>query len=186
MCGIIVINAKRPVVPLLLDGLRRLEYRGYDSAGIATLVNGRIDRRQAEGKLGNLAEPLERESVPGTIGIGHTRWATHGRRPRPTPIPTPTNASPWCTTASFRISGTCVRTLPGAVIAFETETDTEVVVHLLTDHLDRQMRPQEAVAEALVRLEGAAIRTLPLSRRTLSLTTSSSSAAAQQVTKTAM
>ncbi len=78
MCGIIGILCKAPVAPLLLDGLRRLEYRGYDSAGIATLVEGRIERRRAEGKLANLAESLAREGLEGTIGIGHTRWATHG------------------------------------------------------------------------------------------------------------
>ena len=78
MCGIVGIIAKKTVAGELIDGLRRLEYRGYDSAGIATLVNGRIERRRAEGKLDNLAARLEREPVHGTIGIGHTRWATHG------------------------------------------------------------------------------------------------------------
>jgi glutamine---fructose-6-phosphate transaminase (isomerizing) len=79
MCGIIGIIAKRPVAPELIGGLRRLEYRGYDSAGIATLIDGRIERRRAEGKLANLVARLEREPVQGTIGIGHTRWATHGQ-----------------------------------------------------------------------------------------------------------
>ncbi len=74
MCGIIGIIGKAPVAPLLLDGLKRLEYRGYDSAGVATLVNGSIERRRAEGKLANLDELLSREPVAGTIGIGHTRW----------------------------------------------------------------------------------------------------------------
>ena len=79
MCGIIGIIGKAPVAPLLLDGLKRLEYRGYDSAGIATLVNGHIERRRAEGKLVNLAARLGSEPLHGTIGIGHTRWATHGK-----------------------------------------------------------------------------------------------------------
>src|SRR5436305_14325553 len=77
MCGIIGIIAKRPVAPELIEGLRRLEYRGYDSAGVATLIDGRIERRRAEGKLSNLVTKLEREPVHGTIGIGHTRCATH-------------------------------------------------------------------------------------------------------------
>src|SRR5690349_13182538 len=79
MCGIIGILGRRPAAPLLLDALRRLEYRGYDSAGVATLANGHIERRRAEGKLANLAALLERRPLPGTVGIGHTRWATHGR-----------------------------------------------------------------------------------------------------------
>src|SRR5215472_319276 len=90
MCGIIGIIAKEAVAAGLLDGLRRLEYRGYDSAGIATLVDGRIERRRAEGKLDNLARRLDREPVQGTIGIGHTRWATHG-------LPTESNAHPIAT-----------------------------------------------------------------------------------------
>src|SRR5690348_18487925 len=79
MCGIIGVIGKREVAPFLVDGLRRLEYRGYDSAGIATLINGRIERRRAEGKLSNLVARLDKEPVQGTIGIGHTRWATHGQ-----------------------------------------------------------------------------------------------------------
>src|SRR6266478_9907285 len=90
MCGIIGIIAKETVAAGLLEGLRRLEYRGYDSAGIATLVNGRIERRRAEGKLVNLARRLDHEPVQGVIGIGHTRWATHG-------LPTETNAHPIAT-----------------------------------------------------------------------------------------
>ena len=78
MCGIVGVIGNEPAAPLLLDGLRRLEYRGYDSAGIATLVNGHIERRRAEGKLVNLTEALERQPLPGVTGIGHTRWATHG------------------------------------------------------------------------------------------------------------
>ena len=90
MCGIVGIIGKRPVAAELIEGLRRLEYRGYDSAGVATLIDGRIERRRAEGKLANLAARLEREPVHGTIGIGHTRWATHG-------LPTEDNAHPIAT-----------------------------------------------------------------------------------------
>ena len=87
MCGIVGVIGKASAAPLLLEALRRLEYRGYDSAGIATLVDGQIERRRAEGKLGNLAAVLERDPLPGTTGIGHTRWATHG-------APTERNAHP--------------------------------------------------------------------------------------------
>ena len=87
MCGIVGIIGKQEVAPLLVDALKRLEYRGYDSAGIATVVNGGIERRRAEGKLGNLEALLRRSPLPGRIGIGHTRWATHG-------APTETNAHP--------------------------------------------------------------------------------------------
>ena len=155
MCGIIGINAKRPVVPLLLDGLKRLEYRGYDSAGVATLVNGRIERRRAEGKLANLDRLLGREPVAGTIGIGHTRWATHG-------CPSEVNAHPHANDRVALVHNGIIENfqdlrddLAARGHEFETETDTEVIVHLLSEHLDQQMSPQEAVAEALVRLEGA-------------------------------
>src|SRR6201984_3950110 len=90
MCGIVGIIGRTPAAPLLVEGLRRLEYRGYDSAGIATLVNGRIERRRAQGKLDNRAKRLDEEPVQGGIGIGHTRWATHG-------LPTETNAHPIAT-----------------------------------------------------------------------------------------
>lgn len=155
MCGIIGIIANEPVVPMLLDGLKRLEYRGYDSAGIATLVNGRIERRRAEGKLGNLSALVAREPVGGTIGIGHTRWATHGK-------PTEANAHPHANQRVALVHNGIIENfqelreeLSGLGHEFETETDTEAVVHLLTHYLDQQMSPQEAVAEALVRLEGA-------------------------------
>ena len=90
MCGIIGIIGKNEVAPLLIEGLRRLEYRGYDSAGVATLVNGRIERRRAEGKLVNLERRVQEQPLSGTIGIGHTRWATHGG-------PTEKNAHPHAT-----------------------------------------------------------------------------------------
>ncbi len=155
MCGIIGIIGKAPVAPLLLDGLKRLEYRGYDSAGVATLVNGRIERRRAEGKLANLDQLLGREPIAGTIGIGHTRWATHGR-------PSEVNAHPHANDRVALVHNGIIENfqdlrddLAARGHKFETETDTEVIVHLLSEHLDQQMSPQEAVAEALVRLEGA-------------------------------
>ncbi len=155
MCGIIGIIGNAPVAPLLLDGLKRLEYRGYDSAGIATLVNGSMDRRRAEGKLHNLATLLENEPVEGTIGIGHTRWATHGR-------PTEANAHPHASELVSVVHNGIIENfqelraeLSDAKHVFETETDTEVVVHLVSEYLKQQMSPQDAVAKALGRLEGA-------------------------------
>ena len=155
MCGIIGILGQAQAAPLLLDGLRRLEYRGYDSAGIATLTNGKIDRRRAEGKLVNLGSLLDSEPLQGTIGIGHTRWATHGR-------PSEGNAHPH---ANERVAivhngiienfGALRSELQAAGHVFETETDSEVVAHLIADYLNQQMTPQEAVAASLKRLEGA-------------------------------
>ena len=155
MCGIIGIIGKAPVAPLLVDGLRRLEYRGYDSAGIATLVNGSIGRRRAEGKLNNLAALLDKDPIEGTIGIGHTRWATHGR-------PTEANAHPHANDRVALVHNGIIENfqelrseLTQKGHKFETETDTEVIVHLLTEFLNQQMTPQEAVSESLVRLQGA-------------------------------
>ncbi|MEQ8356517.1 MAG: glutamine--fructose-6-phosphate transaminase (isomerizing) [Kiloniellaceae bacterium] len=155
MCGIIGIIGEAAVAPLLLDGLKRLEYRGYDSAGIATLMNGSIDRRRAEGKLSNLAGVVERRPVNGTIGIGHTRWATHGR-------PTEVNAHPHASDRVALVHNGIIENfkelrgeLEAAGHRFETETDTETVVHLITAYLERQMTPQQAVAATLKRLEGA-------------------------------
>src|SRR5215813_13858133 len=149
MCGIIGILGKAPVAPLLLDGVKRLEYRGYDSAGIATLVNGHIDRRRAEGKLANLAALLDRTPLDGTVGIGHTRWATHGR-------PSETNAHPHATGRVAIVHNGIIenfrelrRELEGLGHVFATETDSEIVAHLVTHYLDRQMAPREASAAAL-------------------------------------
>jgi len=131
MCGIIGIIAKDAVAAGLLEGLRRLEYRGYDSAGIATLVNGRIECRRAEGKLVNLARRLDREPVQGVIGIGHTRWATHGR-------PSDENSHPHRAGAISVIHNGIIenhlalRAEPAAAGAkFSSETDTEIFAHLV-------------------------------------------------------
>jgi glucosamine--fructose-6-phosphate aminotransferase (isomerizing) len=155
MCGIIGIVGKDPVAPLLLDGLKRLEYRGYDSAGIATLVNGKIDRRRAEGRLGNLATLLEQKPIDGIIGIGHTRWATHG-------VPNETNAHPHATDKVAVVHNGIIENfqelrdeLSAKGNRFETETDTEVVVHLVTRFIEDGLSPKDAVAATLKRLQGA-------------------------------
>ncbi len=155
MCGIIGIIGKAQVAPLLIDGLKRLEYRGYDSAGIATVVNGHIDRRRAEGKLANLAAVVAERPLSGTIGIGHTRWATHGR-------PNETNAHPHATDRVAVVHNGIIENfqelrdeLTAKGRRFETETDTEVVAHLLTDYLQAQMTPEQAMGEAMKRLHGA-------------------------------
>ena len=155
MCGIVGIIGDNEVAPFLLEGLKRLEYRGYDSAGIATLKNGSIDRRRAEGKLINLANLLERDPIDGTIGIGHTRWATHGR-------PTEQNAHPHSNGTVAVVHNGIIenfaelrRELSEHGHQFETETDTEVVVHMISHQLAAQLSPEEAVAAVLPRLEGA-------------------------------
>src|SRR5690242_13956153 len=155
MCGIIGIIGKNPVAAELIEGLRRLEYRGYDSAGVATLIDGRIERRRAEGKLANLVTRLEREPVQGTIGIGHTRWATHGQ-------PTEANAHPIATDRVAVVHNGIIenfqelkRELIGLGHDFVTQTDTEAVAILVTHHLKRGLAPAQAVAATLARLEGA-------------------------------
>ena len=155
MCGIVGIIGVRPAAPLLLEALRRLEYRGYDSAGIATLVNGHIERRRAEGKLGNLAAVLDRAPLPGTSGIGHTRWATHG-------APTESNAHPHGTARVSVVHNGIIENhaalraeLEAEGQEFETETDTETVAQLVDLHLRRGMDPIKAAGTAFRRLEGA-------------------------------
>ena len=142
-------------MPLLVDGLKRLEYRGYDSAGIAILVNGQIERRRAEGKIINLEAVLEGRPLEGAVGIGHTRWATHG-------VPNEANAHPHATKRVAVVHNGIIENflelrgeLSGDENPFETETDTEVVVHLLTRYLDQGMTPEEAVEAALSELHGA-------------------------------
>src|SRR5437899_9722188 len=148
MCGIIGILGKAPVAPLLLDGLKRLEYRGYDSAGIATLVEGKIDRRRAEGKLGNLAARLATAPLKGVIGIAHTRWATHGR-------PNETNAHPHATERVAVVHNGIIENfrelreeLAAKGAKFKTDTDTEVVAHLVSEEMKQRRGPPRAAAAA--------------------------------------
>ena len=155
MCGIVGILGEKPVTPLLLDGLKRLEYRGYDSAGIATLQNGQLDRRRAEGKLINLVEVVEKKPLGGTVGIGHTRWATHGR-------PNEVNAHPHVTDKVAIVHNGIIENfralreeLQAKGHVFETETDTEIVAHLITSYLNQGLDPVAATGETLKRLEGA-------------------------------
>ena len=155
MCGIIGIIGGEPVAPLLIDALKRLEYRGYDSAGVATLENGALVRRRAQGKLKNLEQKLAREPLAGSIGIGHTRWATHGR-------PTEVNAHPHATDRLAVVHNGIIenfaelrRELEGKGVKFSTETDTEVVAHLVSAELERGLSPLQAVMAALPRLRGA-------------------------------
>src|SRR3954449_2620567 len=155
MCGIIGIVGREEVTPRLMDGLRRLEYRGYDSAGLCTIVDGRLERRRAEGKLDNLAEVLAEQPLQGTTGIAHTRWATHG-------APTTGNAHPHATGEVAIVHNGIIenfRPLRDELIAegrkFESETDTEVVAHLVTRELEKGASPKEAVATVLPRLHGA-------------------------------
>ncbi|WP_428483313.1 glutamine--fructose-6-phosphate transaminase (isomerizing) [Rhodopila sp.] len=155
MCGIVGVIGARPAAPILLDALCRLEYRGYDSAGIATLVNGHIERRRAEGKLVNLASILERTALPGFIGIGHTRWATHG-------APTESNAHPHGTARVSLVHNGIIENhaelrseLESQGQEFSTETDTETVAQLVDLNLKHGMAPVEAAGAALRRLEGA-------------------------------
>jgi len=155
MCGIIGIIGKAPVTPLLVDALKRLEYRGYDSAGIATLVNGHIDRRRAEGKLVNLEARLAAEPLTGTIGIGHTRWATHGK-------PSERNAHPIATDRVAVVHNGIIENFQELKVEmeaegrrFDSDTDTEVVAQLITSYLKRQMSPEQAMGTAMARLRGA-------------------------------
>ncbi len=155
MCGIIGIIGKDSVSERILEGLKRLEYRGYDSAGIATLVNGDIERRRAEGKLINLTNRLAESPLAGDVGIGHTRWATHG-------VPTENNAHPHTDGKVAVVHNGIIENyqdlkaeLSGKGRAFATETETEVVVHLVSDFLDQGKTPRDAVAATLHRIEGA-------------------------------
>jgi glucosamine--fructose-6-phosphate aminotransferase (isomerizing) len=140
---------------MIVDALKRLEYRGYDSAGIATLESGHLARRRAEGKLKNLAARLASEPLNGTAGIGHTRWATHGR-------PSERNAHPHATDRVAVVHNGIIENfrelreeLEAQGVRFETETDTEVVAQLVGDALRRGLTPADAVRETLPRLHGA-------------------------------
>lgn len=155
MCGIIGIIGQGPATAQIFEGLKRLEYRGYDSAGIATLVDEGIDRRRAEGKLKNLGSVLEADPLSGDVAIGHTRWATHG-------IPNEANAHPHVTKRVAMVHNGIIEnfqelkeelTAKGHV--FASDTDTEAVVHLITAYLDEGLSPKDATAKALDRLHGA-------------------------------
>ena len=155
MCGIIGVVGKNKAESLLLEGLRRLEYRGYDSSGIATLVNGKIDKRRASGKISNLSSLLKEHPLSGTIGIAHTRWATHG-------APNENNAHPHANDKVAIVHNGIIENhidLREELIAkgheFFTDTDSEVVVHLISYYIDEGLDNNLAVRKALQRLDGA-------------------------------
>ena len=155
MCGIVGVIGAGDAAPLLLEALRRLAYRGYDSAGIATLVDGAITRRRAEGKLDRLAAALATAPLPGSVGIGHTRWATHG-------APTEANAHPHGTSRVALVHNGIIENhaelraeLEAEGQVFETETDTETVAQLVDLHLRQGMAPIAAAAATFRRLQGA-------------------------------
>ena len=155
MCGIIGIVGKEEVADRLVDGLRRMEYRGYDSAGVCTIHDGQLVRRRAPGKLANLVQELARDPAPGTTGIAHTRWATHG-------APTAANAHPHATGELALVHNGIIenfRQLREALAArgrrFESDTDSEVVAHLISEAVEAGASPQEAVKASLPQLRGA-------------------------------
>ncbi len=155
MCGIIGVIGRDNASDLLLDGLRRLEYRGYDSAGIATLTNGKIERRRAPGKIVNLAKKLAAEPLSGNIGIAHTRWATHG-------IPNEANAHPHSNGEVAVVHNGIIENfqelkaeLTAKGYKFESDTDTEVIVHLVTDAIKSTPKIEDALQKVFSRLEGA-------------------------------
>ncbi len=155
MCGIIGIVSQTSVADRLVDGLRRMEYRGYDSAGVCTLHEGAMVRRRAEGKLANLIEVLREDPARGTIGIAHTRWATHG-------APTAANAHPHATAEVAIVHNGIIENfkelraeLAGTGRTFESETDSEVVAHLISSRIEAGDSPEAAVRAVLPRLRGA-------------------------------
>ncbi|WP_242119352.1 glutamine--fructose-6-phosphate transaminase (isomerizing) [Sphingomonas lacusdianchii] len=155
MCGIVGIIGTDSVADRLLDGLKRLEYRGYDSAGIATVEGAAIERRRASGKLKNLAAELADHPLPGHVGIAHTRWATHGG-------PTTNNAHPHATDEVAVVHNGIIENfkplrdeLTGRGRVFTSETDTEVVAHLVSEQVEAGLSPADAVKAILPRLHGA-------------------------------
>src|SRR5690606_18758564 len=155
MCGIVGIIGVEPVAPRLVDALKRLEYRGYDSAGVATLEGGDIARRRAEGKLGNLATKLGMEPRDGLIGIGHARWPTQG-------APTEGNAHPHVTERVAVVHNGIIENFRELLVDLAadgyvplTQTDTESVALWVTRELDRGLDPEMAVARTLKQLRGA-------------------------------
>jgi glucosamine--fructose-6-phosphate aminotransferase (isomerizing) len=155
MCGIIGIVGREPVAERLVDGLRRMEYRGYDSAGVCTLQAGQMIRRRAQGKLVNLERELAANPAPGEVGIAHTRWATHG-------APTAHNAHPHATAELALVHNGIIenyKPLREALLArgrqFESETDTEIVAHLVSERVEAGQTPEDAVKDVLPQLRGA-------------------------------
>src|SRR5260370_34467880 len=155
MCGIVGILGREPVAGLLVDALRRLESRGYDSAGVATLESGQLVRRRAEGKLRNLEARLTREPLAGTTGIGHTRWATHGR-------PTESNAHPHATERLAVVHNGIIENfrelreeLDKTGAEFGSDTDTGQRAHLVPRELKNSPSPAAPVAAPLPRLPAA-------------------------------
>ncbi|WP_413855739.1 isomerizing glutamine--fructose-6-phosphate transaminase, partial [Albidovulum sp.] len=155
MCGIVGVLGHHEVAPILVEALKRLEYRGYDSAGIATVNHGRLDRRRAVGKLVNLSDLLVHDPLPGKAGIGHTRWATHGAA-------TVVNAHPHRSGPVAVVHNGIIENfrelrseLAARGLTCETETDTETVVMLTRSYIDAGMAPRAAAVAALKRLEGA-------------------------------
>ena len=156
MCGIIGILGKSDVAPLIVQGLRRLEYRGYDSAGVATIADGKLDRRRAPGKLSALEAVIQTKPLLGALGIGHTRWATHG-------APNESNAHPHATHRVSVVHNGIIenfadlrRELQAKGYKFESDTDAEVCPQLITYYLENEnMTPPEAFRKAISRLRGA-------------------------------
>ena len=155
MCGIIGMIGAKSVVPSILEGLRRLEYRGYDSAGISTLVKGVVNRRRAEGKLAKLEQKLKDNPLTGNIGIGHTRWATHG-------APNLINAHPHVSGPVSVVHNGIIENykklrteLVTLGFVMETDTDTEVVAHLVKHYHDQGLVPEEIMRSIIERLNGA-------------------------------
>jgi len=155
MCGIVGVLGDRPAGPIIMEALARLEYRGYDSAGIATLVDGRLERRRAVGKLSNLAELLAQEPIRGTLGIGHTRWATHG-------APNVANAHPHQSGPVAVVHNGIIENfrdlregLAADGVTFASDTDTEVIAQLCARHMRRGLSGADAAAATLAALEGA-------------------------------
>jgi len=155
MCGIVGVLGTQPAAPVILDALKRLEYRGYDSAGIATLVNGGIDRRRAVGKLAALDAVLQANPLGGTAGIGHTRWATHGPASE-------NNAHPHVTDKVALVHNGIIENfrelraeLEADGVTFTSETDTEIVAHLITQAMKAGASAVDAASQTLSRLEGA-------------------------------
>src|SRR3989440_7842917 len=156
MCGIVGYIGPKKVVPVVIEGLRKLEYRGYDSAGIAVVQDSKLEIRRAPGKLRNLEEALQKSPIEGTYGIGHTRWATHGR-------PTEENAHPHrdCTGQIVVVHNGIIENylelkeqLQRKGHKFATETDTEIVAHLVEKHSQGGVPLEEAVRKSLNQLRG--------------------------------